>query len=242
MRLLPVLLIAGLSVASLSAQSGNGNGLIQQARGAKKVVVGTVTNVTSTFDVNAYGDRLIVSNAQLHVDETLKGPKEPAVTFTVEGGTVGELSLSVSDMPVMEVGERAVVFLDDTNRGGHVPHGRGYGVLKLNANNQVDGTTPHPRRHQERGASRQSLRRGESHEEHPNNRCSHRRRAGPLGARASCVCHLRPVGDALGELLCEPGQPRRLRVGRHVGAADGHERVEHAVGDGISFWLRRTRE
>ena len=141
MRLLPVLLIAGLSVASLSAQSGNGNGLIQQARGAKKVVVGTVTNVTSTFDVNAYGDRLIVSNAQLHVDETLKGPKEPSLTFTVEGGTVGELSLSVSDMPVMEIGERAVVFLDDTNRGGHVPHGRGYGVLKLNANNQVDGTT-----------------------------------------------------------------------------------------------------
>ena len=145
MKAFAALLIAGLTVASLSAQNGNGNGqtngLVERARGAKKVVLGTVIDVQSTFDVNDYGDRLIVSNALMHVDETLKGAHEPSVTVTVEGGTVGDLKLSVSDMPVMTVGERAVIFLDDTNRGGHVPHGRGYGVLMLNANNNVEGTT-----------------------------------------------------------------------------------------------------
>ena len=145
MKAFAALLIAGLTVASLSAQNGNGNGqtngLVERARGAKKVILGTVTDVHSTFDVNDYGDRLIVSNALMHVDETLKGAHEPSVTVTVEGGTVGDLKLSVSDMPVMTVGERAVIFLDDTNRGGHVPHGRGYGVLMLNANNNVEGTT-----------------------------------------------------------------------------------------------------
>jgi hypothetical protein len=144
MKVFAALLIAGLTVASLSAQNGNGNGqtngLVERARGAKKVILGTVTDVQSTFDVNDYGDRLIVSNALMHVDETLKGAHEPSVTVTVEGGTVGDLKLSVSDMPVMTVGERAVIFLDDTNRGGHVPHGRGYGVLMLNANNNVEGT------------------------------------------------------------------------------------------------------
>jgi len=142
MRALPaLLLIVGLTVVPLSAQNGQANGLVERARGAKGVVLGTVTDVESTFDVNDYGDRLIVSNALMHVDETLKGSHEPSVTVTVEGGTVGELTLSVSDMPVMAVGERAVIFLDDTNRGGHVPHGRGLGVLKLDADNHVEGTT-----------------------------------------------------------------------------------------------------
>lgn len=141
MRVLLALLMVGVTAGPLWAQNGQANSLVEGARGAKKIVLATVTDVQSTFDVNDYGDRLIVSNALMHVEETLKGSHDLSVTVTVEGGTVGELTLRVSDMPVIAAGDHVVVFLDDTNRGGHVPHGRGYGVFKLNATNQVEGTS-----------------------------------------------------------------------------------------------------
>jgi hypothetical protein len=34
-----------------------------------------------------------------------------------------------------------VLFLDQTPDGGHVPHGRGAGVLKLDADDRVAGTS-----------------------------------------------------------------------------------------------------
>ena len=36
-------------------------------------------------------------------------------------------------------GERAVLFLDESPNGGHLPHGRGAGVLKLDGENRVAG-------------------------------------------------------------------------------------------------------
>jgi hypothetical protein len=54
---------------------------------------------------------------------------------------VGDLTLKVSDMPVMTTGDRAVLFLDDSAKGGHVPHGRGKGLLKVDGSNHVTGTT-----------------------------------------------------------------------------------------------------
>ena len=142
MKALLALSLVGLTVVPVSAQSGGRpNGLVERARGAKKIVVATVEDVQSNFDVNDSGDRLIVSHALMRVDETMKGPKEPVVTMTVEGGTVGELTLSVSDMPVMAKGDRAVVFLDESNRFQHVPRDRGLGVLKLDPTNHVEGTT-----------------------------------------------------------------------------------------------------
>jgi len=116
---------------TLSASSDPDVPIGDRAKGAKKVVVATVVDVQSTFDTNDYGDHLIVSHALLRVDETMKGSRESSVTMTVEGGTVGDLTLRVSDMPTMTKGDRAVLFLDESNRGGHVPHGRGLGVLKL---------------------------------------------------------------------------------------------------------------
>jgi hypothetical protein len=132
--------IVCLTAATLSASSGPDVPISERAKGAKKVMVATVLDVQSTYDVNDFGDRLIVSHALLRVDETMKGTPESSTTVTVEGGTVGETSLSVSDMPVLAAGDRAVLFLDDSNRGGHVPHGRGLGVLKLDGTNHVEGS------------------------------------------------------------------------------------------------------
>ena len=112
-----------------------------RAKGARKVVLATVTDVDEAFGENEFGDRLIFSHVTLQVDETMKGVYEGSVVVTVEGGTVGDLTLTVSDMPAMVRGERAVLFLDQTASGGHVPHGRGSGVLKIDADDRVVGTS-----------------------------------------------------------------------------------------------------
>jgi hypothetical protein len=61
-------------------------------------------------------------------------------TVTVEGGTVGDLTLRVSDMQELKEGERAVFFLD-ADGISNVPHGRGRGILKLDDNDHVQGST-----------------------------------------------------------------------------------------------------
>ena len=130
-----------LTVTSASASFDPSVDVAKQAKGAKKVVLATVTDVNAEFGENEFGDRLIFSQVTLRVDETMKGAHEPSVVLSVEGGTVGELTLTVSDMPRMERGQRAVVFLAESNRGGNVPHGRGAGVLKLNDDDRVAGTS-----------------------------------------------------------------------------------------------------
>ena len=134
------LLVVGAAAAamSVSASSDPPTDIPTRAKGAGRVVVASITDVQARFDVNADGDRLIVSEATLHVEETLKGPHVPSLRMTVEGGTVGDLSLSVSDMPTIEKGERTVLFLKQMPDGDHVPSGRGQGILKINSENTVE--------------------------------------------------------------------------------------------------------
>jgi hypothetical protein len=56
-----------------------------------------------------------VSRLQLQVDETLKGVPQPAVWVDMEGGTLDGLTLTVSSLPLIQPGERAVFFLEATN-------------------------------------------------------------------------------------------------------------------------------
>jgi hypothetical protein len=133
-----VLLLVGAAAAAMSASADPPIDIPSRAKGAGRVVVASITDVQTRFDVSPYGDQLIVSDATLHVEETLKGPHVPSLHVTVEGGTVGDLTLSVSDMPTIEKGERTVVFLTQTPDGDHVPSGRGQGILKLNSANQVE--------------------------------------------------------------------------------------------------------
>src|SRR5262245_31452890 len=69
-----------------------------RARGAEQVVVGHVSSVTPTWRNNDFGDRLIVSVVHVIVDETLKGSSQSAIDVEVEGGTIGSLTLRVSDL------------------------------------------------------------------------------------------------------------------------------------------------
>ncbi len=84
---------------------------------------------------------MIVSNVLLEVSETLKGAPEALLRLSVEGGTVGDLTLRVSDLPAVHPGDRGVFFLDDDGSGMHVPHDRGRSVLKLDGADRVEGTT-----------------------------------------------------------------------------------------------------
>ena len=115
--------------------------LAERARGAELVVVGRVASVAPVWQVNEFGDRLIVSVVRVVVNETLKGQALPTLDVEVEGGTIGELTLHVSDQTSFAPGERAVFYLKRTARGTFVPHLRGLGLLKLDASNRVPGSS-----------------------------------------------------------------------------------------------------
>jgi hypothetical protein len=111
--------------------------LAEQTRTAERVVVGRVTAVNPTWQTNEFGDRLIVSLVSVAVDETLRGPVAPTVEVEVEGGTIGDVTLHVSDLEPVAPGDRAVFYLARSRRGAFVPHLRGHGVLKLDRSDRV---------------------------------------------------------------------------------------------------------
>jgi hypothetical protein len=133
--------LLGPASAVLMAQDRVDVPLAERQRGAERVVVGRVTSVTGVWRQNEFGDRLIYSVVRVAVDETLKGQAQPTVDVEVEGGTVGDLTLRVSDMTPLKTGDRAVFYLKRTSRGILVPHLRGQGLLKLDASDRVVGSS-----------------------------------------------------------------------------------------------------
>ena len=113
----------------------------ERATGAEQVVVGRVSSVTPVWRDNDFGDRLIVSVVHIAIEETLKGPSQPAVDVEIEGGRIGSLELRVSDLDPFVPGDRGVFYLQHNRRGGLVPHRRGLGLQKLDAQGRVVGST-----------------------------------------------------------------------------------------------------
>lgn len=138
-RLCVALALAGWATPAL-ADVGPPVDVASQARGAGKVVVARIIDLRAQFETNRFGDQLIVSHAVLEVLETLKGAPQTVENVAVEGGTVGDLTLRVSDLPSLKEGERAVFFLDAANGGENQPHGRGRGIMKLTEGDHVDGS------------------------------------------------------------------------------------------------------
>jgi hypothetical protein len=58
----------------------------------------------------------------------------------VEGGTLGGLTLHVSDLPELKVGGRGVFFLKREGANRLIPHMRGEGILVLDATDHVTGS------------------------------------------------------------------------------------------------------
>lgn len=139
MKSASALLMVGLTAATVGASVDAPLDVGRHARGATKVILATVIGVHAALGENTSGDRLILSHVTLRVDETMKGAHEAVLVVTLEGGTVGNLTLDVSDMPKMEKGQRAVLFLLSTPGGVYVPYGRGSGVIRLGADNRAIG-------------------------------------------------------------------------------------------------------
>jgi hypothetical protein len=127
------------AVATASAASGPSVDIPTRAKGAQRIVVATVTDVQASMSRSSYGDQVIVSRLLLQVEEILKGQAKPAFSVDVEGGTIGALTLRVSDMPSLHQGDRAVFFTNPGASGADVPHLRGLGILKLDAANRIEG-------------------------------------------------------------------------------------------------------
>ena len=125
--------------AGLAAQGIGALTLGERARGADRVVVGQVVSVSPAWQINEFGDRLIVSTLRVKVDENLKGSTSAAVDVEVEGGTIGTLTLHVSDQASFVPNERGVFFVRRTPRGTFVAHLRGQSLMKLDASNRIQG-------------------------------------------------------------------------------------------------------
>ena len=99
----------------------------------------SVAETHANYQRNQFGDNLIVTHARLVVEEAIKGGGGP-VTLTIDGGTIDGITLHVSSLPLLGRGERAVFFLTAGANGEFAPYLRGQGILKLDANNRVQGT------------------------------------------------------------------------------------------------------
>jgi hypothetical protein len=132
-------LVVGLgSIAG--ASEGRVAPLSERVTGAEVVVVATPSSVSASWKENAFGDKLIVSRFTLRVEETLKGTPAAAVALDLEGGTLDGFTLRVSSLPTLVPGERAVFFLD-VDGGAYHAHLRGQGILKLDDQNFVKGSS-----------------------------------------------------------------------------------------------------
>ena len=83
-------------------------GLAQLSRGAKTIVLGTVTD-----QVSAWNDlhTAIYTDVRLEVEEAIKGAVGPEVTFRITGGEVGDIGMRTSTDSTFRKGERVIVFL-----------------------------------------------------------------------------------------------------------------------------------
>ena len=128
-------------VAQASALAQPPEGVPGLARGASRVVVATVGDVSARWETNEHGDEIIMSNVTLQVEEALKGGPAKLLEMDLIGGTVGDITLEVSSLPKLARGERAVFFLEANPNGKLVPHRRGQGILKLDSQNRVKGSS-----------------------------------------------------------------------------------------------------
>lgn len=130
-----------LMASFTSAATGPSTDIGKHAHDAQSVVVATVLHTAARFDRNRFGDQLIMSQVFLEVNESLKGGQSGVISLDVEGGTIGDLTLTVSDLPALKAGDRAVFFLDRQQSGLFQPHERGHGILKLDRGDRVSGST-----------------------------------------------------------------------------------------------------
>jgi len=136
-----LLTVVALTAATVTAHSASRREvpLDERVRGAERIIAGHVMMVKSEFTTNEFGDRLIVTRTRVVVSEVLKGRvTSSTMEVDLEGGTVGQLRLQVSDMPEVRPGDHVVLMLRESPMGRQVPSMRGQGVFKFNRQGRDD--------------------------------------------------------------------------------------------------------
>src|SRR5512143_2552424 len=82
---------------------------------ATHILMGKIDRIESFFGVNERGDQIILSHVRVKALKWIKGDRSSSVEFIVEGGTVGDLSLRVSDIPEFENGQILRLLLKKEN-------------------------------------------------------------------------------------------------------------------------------
>ena len=122
------------------AASGRQVDVSERIKCAQRVVVAKAVKITPEWRTNEHGDKLIVSQVALEVEETFKGAPTNVLSMDMEGGTIDGITLVVSSLPSVKPGDRAVFMLDAAPSGSHKPHLKGMGILKLDSNNHNQET------------------------------------------------------------------------------------------------------
>lgn len=97
---------------------------------AESVVVARVVAVQSAR-LDSRAGRSIVTDVTVAIERTIKGPTYVQRSFQFLGGTVGDETLTVDGMPQFRVGDRDVLFINETGRPASPVVGFTYGRFRI---------------------------------------------------------------------------------------------------------------
>jgi hypothetical protein len=99
-------------------------------RRSELVIVARVVATRSAW-VDSRAGRSIVTDVTVSIEQTLKGPTYAERSLEFLGGTVGEDTLRVDGMPEFHVGDRAVLFVNESGRPASPVVGFMYGWFRI---------------------------------------------------------------------------------------------------------------
>ena len=124
--------VVGLCLIAPASASAQLTDIGFRVAGADVVMVARVCGLTAAFEVTEVGE-IIVSRAKLCPGEVLKGDWDTDNVFVIEGGTVGDVTLELSHLPLLHLGDRALFLLDRSplEPGAFRLSDGGYGYFEL---------------------------------------------------------------------------------------------------------------
>ncbi|MCK4857145.1 MAG: hypothetical protein KAT58_04175 [candidate division Zixibacteria bacterium] len=137
---LPMALVACLLLVTVSADAASVRkmSLPELTRNSEAIVIGTVTEVSSSW---ATDRAQIFTSVTLNVSESLKGNKSGVITFTQIGGVVGDTRVSVAGFPKFVEGSEVLLFLAN-DPDGYIPTiGLGQGKFDILTDQQTGEKT-----------------------------------------------------------------------------------------------------
>lgn len=99
-------------------------------RRAESVIVARVVSTRSAWVDSRFG-RSIVTDVTVSIEQTMKGPVYAERSYEFLGGTVGEDTLVVEGAPRFSIGDRDVLFINETGRPVSPIVGFTYGRFRI---------------------------------------------------------------------------------------------------------------